>query len=131
MTIHTLSFVELSRKLAQGEISSLEIVTALEKRAAEVEPKINALAHKFFDRAKGEAKIADEARARREPLGPLHGLPITVKESIATQGQDTTLGIKARKGRPAEEDAVTVKVVRRAGAIIIGKTNISQTLLFH
>jgi fatty acid amide hydrolase len=131
MSLHTLSLLELHRKLAQAEISSAEIVDALQKRAEAIEPKINAFAHRFFAEAKEEAKLADEARARKEPLGPLHGLPITVKESISTKGQDTTLGIQSRRGKPADDDAVTVKVVKRAGAIIIGKTNISQTLLFH
>jgi fatty acid amide hydrolase len=131
MSLHTLSLLELSKKLAQNEIASVEIIEALARRFEAVEPKINAFAHKLFDRAREEAKRADDARARKEPIGPLHGLPITVKESIETAGQETTLGVKARRGQPARDDAVTIKVLRRGGAIVIGKTNVSQTLLFH
>src|SRR6266480_3842943 len=129
--LHTLTLTELQKKLAQNEISSVEIVDALEKRSAKIEPAIHAFTHQFFGEARTEAKRADEARARKDPLGPLHGLPLTIKESIATTGQDVTLGIQARRGRPAEDDAVVVKIMKRAGAIVIGKTNISQTLLFH
>lgn len=131
MDIHQLSATEILKKLANREISSVEIVEALKLRADAVEPKIRAFTHRFHEEALVEAKRADAARARNEALGPLHGLPITVKESIATKGTDVTLGISARKGRRAADDAVTVKILRRAGAIVIGKTNVSQTLLFH
>jgi fatty acid amide hydrolase len=131
MSLHRLSAVELLRRLNSKEISSKEIVEALHGRANEVEPRVHAFAHRFVERSIEEAERADEARTRNEPRGPLHGLPISVKESIATRGTDVTLGILSRRGKKAEEDAVTVKILKKAGAIVLGKTNVSQTLLFH
>lgn len=129
--IHRLTVLELIAKLKSKELSSTEIVTALHARADEVEPKIHSFAERFRDQSLQMAALVDEGRARGEPLGPLAGLPITIKENIATRGSDVTLGVKARRGRPAEDDAVVVKLLKRAGAIILGKTNIPQTLLFH
>src|SRR5262245_60286772 len=129
--IHRLTLLQLAEKLKTKELSAKEIVGALIERQDAVEPKVHAFAERFSEKAIDEAKLVDEARARGEPLGTLAGIPITIKENIATRGSDVTLGIKARRGRPADDDAVTVKLLRRAGAIILGKTNIPQTLLFH
>jgi fatty acid amide hydrolase len=129
--IHRLTVLELVAKLRSKELSATEIVEALIARQDELEPKIHAFAERFRDQAIDMARLVDDGRARGEPLGPLAGLPITIKENIATRGSDVTLGIKARRQRPAEDDAVVVKLLKRAGAIILGKTNIPQTLLFH
>lgn len=129
--IFRLSLVQLLEKLKTKELSAREIVEALIQRADDCEPKVHAFAERFAERSLEDAKLIDEARARKEPLGPLAGLPVTIKENIATRGSDVTLGISARKNRPAEDDAVSVKLLKRAGAIVLGKTNIPQTLLFH
>ncbi|MCA9549282.1 MAG: amidase [Myxococcales bacterium] len=129
--IHQLSLTALKRALDAGELSSREIIEALYARADAVDPAINALVHRFRDTALASADSADEARLRNIDYGPLHGLPITVKESLDTRGTATTLGVRARQRQVAEDDAVVVKVLRQSGAIVIGKTNISQTLLFN
>jgi fatty acid amide hydrolase len=129
MDIHTLTARELLSHLERGELSSKEIVDALFDRMEEVDQKINAFVHRFRDQALADAKRLDELRARGEIVGPLHGLPVSVKENVDTKGVPSTLGMKARLGRAATEDAVTVRVVREAGAIVIGKTNVPQTLL--
>jgi fatty acid amide hydrolase len=129
MDVYSLTARELLAHLDRGELSSLEIVDALFERSAEVDPKINAFVHRFHDQARARAREADEARSRGESLGPLHGLPVSVKENVDTKGVPSTLGMKARLGAAAEGDAVAVRLAREAGAIIIGKTNVPQTLL--
>jgi len=129
MEVHTLTARELLAHLDRGELTSLEIVDALYERSAAVDPKVNAFVHRFHDQARARAREADSARDRGESLGPLHGLPVSVKENIDTKGVPSTLGMKARLGSAAKEDAVTVRLAREAGAIILGKTNVPQTLL--
>lgn len=126
-----LTAVELLRMQKANEISSEEIVRAHLDRIEATNPKINALVHVFADKAIAASRIADDMRAKDKWLGPLHGLPITIKESIATRGTDVTLGVKSQRGAPAEDDAVVVKLLARAGAIVLGKGNVSQLLLFQ
>lgn len=121
--LHAHSAVELEQLLARGEVRSVEIVEALHARADEVEPKVGAFAHQLRKQALAEAKAADEARARGESKGPLHGLPITIKENVDVEG------MRARSQHVAGEDAVVVRLLREAGAIVLGKTNVPQTLL--
>jgi fatty acid amide hydrolase len=129
MDLHTLTARELASSLSRGDLSSEEIVTALFERSDAVDPKLNAFVHRFKERALEEARTKDAERARGEAEGPLHGLPVSVKENVDTKGVPSTLGLKARLGRAATSDAVTVRVAREAGAIVIGKTNVPQTLL--
>ena len=127
--LHTHGAVELLALLERGEASSVELVEALHRRADAIEPRVGAFAHQFRKEALREAEEADAKRAAGEPLGPLHGLPITIKENIDTAGVPSTLGLRARKDLPAQDDAVTVRLLKRAGAIVLGKTNVPQTLL--
>jgi len=126
--LHAHSAVELEQLLSRGEVRSVEIVEALHARADEVEPKVGAFAHQLRKQALAEAKAADEARARGESKGALHGLPITIKENVDVEGIPSTIGMRARADRLAGEDAVVVRLLREAGAIVLGKTNVPQTL---
>ena len=123
------SAVEWLKFLDAKEVSAQELLALLHERADQTEGKVNAFALEFRDSAKRRAKQADEARARGEIWGPLHGLPISIKESIDVKGTPSTIGLKARKEVRAPQDAVVVKLLREAGAIILGKTNVPQTLL--
>ncbi len=127
--LHAHSATQLKALLDAGTVSSQEIVEDLHRRADEVEPRVNAYAHEFRSAALAAAQRCDEARARGEAKGALHGLPISVKESVDTAGVPTTLGMKAREGTPAPQDAVVVKLALEQGAVILGKTNVPQTLL--
>ncbi|MBW2464553.1 MAG: amidase, partial [Deltaproteobacteria bacterium] len=129
MDVHTLTAGELKAHFDRGELSSVEIVEALYARGDDVDSRVNAFVHRFRDRALEEARAADAAKDRGEDLGPLHGLPISVKESVDTRGVPSSLGMKARLGAAATADAVAVRVAREAGAIVLGKTNVPQTLL--
>ncbi|MCA9615130.1 MAG: amidase [Myxococcales bacterium] len=127
--LHAHSAVELQQLLARGEVRSVEIVEALHARSDEVEPKVGAFAHQLRKQALADAKAADEARARGESKGPLAGLPITIKENVDIEGMPSTIGMRARSGKVAGEDAVVVRLLREAGAVVLGKTNVPQTLL--
>lgn len=129
--IHTLSWSQMLAELSAGHLSSREIVEALLARSDAVNGSVNALIHRFDARALAAADSADDARSKGIDYGPLHGLPVTIKESLATRGTAVTLGVKARQHEIAEEDAVVVQALCRAGAIVVGKTNVSQTLLFN
>ncbi len=127
--LYTLPAVTLKRMLHEGEISSVELVQALHDRADEVEPRVGAFAHQLRREALDAAEAADAQRAAGGELGALHGLPITIKENIDTEGLASTLGMRAREGRPAPVDAVTVRAAKAQGAVVLGKTNVPQTLL--
>jgi fatty acid amide hydrolase len=127
--IYQLTASEMRERLERGELCSVEIVEALHERADQVEDHVNGFAQQFREQALCEARHADEERSRGEARGPLHGLPLTVKENIDTRGTATTLGLRARLGRRAERDAVIVRLAREAGAVVIGKSNVPQALL--
>ncbi|NUN13115.1 MAG: amidase [Myxococcales bacterium] len=117
--------------LESHETTSVTILETLFARIDVTQPQINALTHQFRTEALAFAKMADDARRSGQALGPLHGIPITVKESIATEHVGVTLGLPSRKGHPVKKDAVVVHLAKSAGAILLGKTNVPQLLLAH
>jgi fatty acid amide hydrolase len=122
---------ELAAAIARGEVSASEAVEARIARIEQVNGALNAVVVKRYAEARAEAKAADEKRARGEPLGPLHGVPITIKECLDLTGTPSTFGLPSRASVLATQDDPWVARVRAAGAIILGKTNVSQLLLFH
>lgn len=120
---------ELSASLARGEVRSVELVEALQARADQVEPLIHGFAWQLREEALRAAAHADAERAAGRARGPLHGLPLTVKENIDLQGLPTTLGLEAHRHRIALEDAVLVRLARDAGMVILGKSNVPQGLV--
>jgi amidase len=119
-----LSARTLARRIATRELSSREVVTGFLDRIAAVNPTYNAVVS-LRPRAEilAEADAADQAVAAGEPVGPLHGLPIAIKDLAATRGLRTTLGTPLFADFVPDADAIAVARVRAAGAIIIGKTN--------
>lgn len=118
---------ELASRLASGSVTSVEIVEALLERRRAVEPMLNAFVAECD--ALEQARRSDAARARGGDVGPLHGLPITIKDNVDLEGMDSTLGVRARVDRPARRDAILVNALRRAGVVFLGKTNVPQALL--
>jgi amidase len=114
---------ELAQALAHRQISSRELVDGAIARIEAVDPKINAVVVRDFDRARAAADAADAALARGEQL-PLLGLPMTVKEQFNIAGLPTTWGDPKFKGWQPEADALVVQRLRSAGAVILGKTNV-------
>jgi amidase len=115
---------ELARAIADGVTTSQEVIEAHLARIEAVNPQVNAVVRVLADEALAAAGLADAAVARGEPLGPLHGVPITVKENIDVAGTATTNGLVALAEAVATIDAPVVERMRAAGAIPIGRTNL-------
>jgi fatty acid amide hydrolase len=126
----TLSARALAERIAGGEVTAAEAVEAHIARIEAVNGRINAVVVTRFDEARAEARAADDRRARGEPLGPLHGVPITIKESLDLAGTPSTFGIPSRAATRAASDDPSVARFRAAGAIVLGKTNVPQLLLY-
>jgi fatty acid amide hydrolase len=125
-----LSATELARRIAEGEVSAIDAVEAHIERIERVNGKLNAVVVKRYDAARAEARAVDERRARGEALPPLAGVPVTVKECLDLAGTPSTFGLKARANVIATEDDPYVARLRAAGAIVLGKTNVSQLLMY-
>mmetsp|Transcript_5917 Transcript_5917/g.9187 ORF Transcript_5917/g.9187 Transcript_5917/m.9187 type:complete len:599 (+) Transcript_5917:126-1922(+) len=123
-----LSASELLRKLEKGEVTSLEVTMAFCRTAARVQKDLSCLAEINFEEAIALARERDKERKEGKIRGPLHGLPISIKDQIDMAGFDSTCGLSARCYRPAIEDAVIVQILRAAGAIPFVRTNIPQAL---
>src|SRR5258708_9416015 len=118
--------VELRRMIGAKEISPVELLNSCLQRIAEVNPALNAITAMCVDRAISEAKEAERAVMAGDPLGPLHGLPIGIKDLNETAGLRTTWGSPLFAEHVPEKDERMVAAVRRAGAIIVGKTNVPE-----
>lgn len=114
---------ELAAAIRDGAASSCDAVEAQLARIHALNPALNAIAVPLADEARAAAAAADEAHARGEPLGPLHGVPFTVKENVDVAGTATTHGVPAHAEAVAEHDAPAVAQLRAAGAIVLGRTN--------
>ncbi len=109
--------------LRRRAISSRELTARVFERIRKLDPALNCFVTLAEEQAMARARQADAARARKKPLGPLHGLPVVVKDSWATAGLRTTSGSKSLEQHVPQEDAVVVARLKAAGAVIVGKTN--------
>src|ERR1035437_471898 len=121
-----LSARELLRRIRAKEISAAEVMAAHLARIERVNPQLNAIVTLHADEATADARRADEALARGEELGPLHGLPVAHKDLFVTRGMRTTFGSPIFKDFVPAVDSIIVERQRRAGAISIGKTNVPE-----
>jgi aspartyl-tRNA(Asn)/glutamyl-tRNA(Gln) amidotransferase subunit A len=116
----------LSAAMAAGELSAAEVTEAHLDRIAAVDDKVRAFLHVAADDALARAREVDAKRTAGEPLGPLAGVPVAVKDLFATVGMPTTCGSKILEGwHPPYESTITRRL-RDAGAILIGKTNMDE-----
>jgi aspartyl-tRNA(Asn)/glutamyl-tRNA(Gln) amidotransferase subunit A len=112
--------------MAAGEVSAAEVTTAHLDRIAAVDDRVKAFLHVAGDLALAQARAVDAKRKAGEPLGPLAGVPVAVKDLFATVGMPTTCGSKILQGwRPPYESTITGRL-RDAGAVLIGKTNMDE-----
>jgi aspartyl-tRNA(Asn)/glutamyl-tRNA(Gln) amidotransferase subunit A len=121
-----LSAAELGRRLDAKDVSAVEVATAHLDRIAAVEDKIHAFLHVDRDGALEAARATDERRARGAAFGPLDGVPIAVKDVIATRGVPTTAGSKILEGWRPPYDATIMTRLREAGLVMVGKTNMDE-----
>ncbi len=130
--LYNSSVVALAEAIRTGELTSEEVVDTYLARIAEVNPSLNAVVQLRADEARAEARAADAARDRGELMGPLHGVPMTIKDSLDTAGVITTGGTKGRQSFVPDRDATVVRRLKEAGAILMGKTNTPEfTLSFE
>jgi amidase len=118
----------LAARIRAGELSSADVTDAFLMRIAAHNSKINAIVQLFDGDARSRAKHADDALARGESWGPLHGVPVTIKEMFLMANTPSTLNSRRMKDFVAPEDGVTVKRLKSAGAVILGKTNVPANL---
>ncbi|CAI7606388.1 unnamed protein product [Penicillium pancosmium] len=115
--------------MTEGRLKSEEVTRAFCKRAAIAHQLTRCLTEPLFDRALRRAQELDYTlRQTGKPVGPLHGLPVSVKDTFNVKGVDSSIGLSALAFKPATENAALVDLLQSLGAIVIAKTNIPQTL---
>jgi Asp-tRNA(Asn)/Glu-tRNA(Gln) amidotransferase A subunit family amidase len=127
----TLTATEAAAELARGAISAEDYSRACLDRIAAAEGEIKAFAHLDRDHALAQARAIDERRAQGQPIGPLHGVPVAIKDIIDTTDYPTELGSPLGAGRRPWHDAMVVSKLRAAGAVIIGKTVTTEFAYYH
>jgi len=121
---------ELARRLRRRQLTAVEVLEAHLEQIEEHNPTLNAVVSLDADRARQLARAADAALKRGEILGPLHGVPMTLKDAHDVAGLRTTLGT-VELDRVADEDGTVAARLRAAGAIVIGHTNVPSWLADH
>ena len=124
LPLHFQSATQLARQIAAGTLGARELLEHFLARVDRLNPVINAVIQQDRNRARAQADAADAARARGEPLGPLHGVPMTVKESYDLAGLPTTWGVPEMRDNIATQDALAVQRLAAAGANVFGKSNV-------
>jgi aspartyl-tRNA(Asn)/glutamyl-tRNA(Gln) amidotransferase subunit A len=124
--LHWASIGDLARLVAGKSVSPVEVVEAHLKRIDALDPKLRAFLHVMRDGALAAAKAAEAAVAAGSPLGPLHGVPIGLKDLYSTKDAPTTGGSKILAGVTPAENATVVARLRAAGAIVLGKLNLHE-----
>jgi amidase len=115
---------QLAADIRKRKIGCLELLELYLARVEKYDGALNAIVVRDFDRARTRARAADRALARGAPWGPLHGVPMTIKESYDVQGLPTTWGVPAFKDHVATTNALVVDRLLAAGAVLFGKTNV-------
>jgi len=126
-----LTAIEAAERIAGGELSSAEYVGACLERIESIDDKVHAFVHLDREQALAQARALDERRRNGRPLGPLHGVPVAIKDIFDTADYKTECGSPLLKGRQPRRDAAPVERLRAAGAVIIGKTVTTEFAYFH
>jgi aspartyl-tRNA(Asn)/glutamyl-tRNA(Gln) amidotransferase subunit A len=122
----TMTAAELSAAMAAGEVSAADVTEAHLDRIAAVDDQVKAFLHVAADDARARAREVDARRKAGEPLGPLAGVPVAVKDLFTTVGMPTTCGSKILEGWHPQYESTITQRLRNAGAILIGKTNMDE-----
>ncbi|HET6208775.1 MAG TPA: amidase family protein, partial [Jatrophihabitans sp.] len=116
----------IAAAVAAGEVSAGEVAQAHLDRIAEVDPQLGAFLHVDTDGALAAAAKVDRRRAAGEPLGPLAGVPLAMKDVVVTKGLPTTSGSKILQGWIPPYDATITSRIKQAGIVMLGKTNMDE-----
>jgi amidase len=123
------SATEIARAIRSKQVSSAEVVEAHLARIDEVNPRLNAFVQLTADAARQRAREADAALARGDVWGPLHGVPVSIKDAFETEGVVSAGGTRGRAQYVPLEDAAGVARLKAAGAVVLGKTNVPEVSL--
>ena len=121
-----LTISELAPRIAAGEVSPVEVTEAALARADRLQPKLNSFITLLHERALARARDLESELADGKYRGPLHGIPIGIKDNLATQGIRTTVGSLVLSDNVPDEDARVVTLCEEAGAIVLGKENLEE-----
>ncbi|KAH0290043.1 amidase [Aureobasidium namibiae CBS 147.97] len=125
------NITELTQQLRSGHISAQDVVRAYISQACAAQQQTNCLTELCFDDALTQAKRLDDyLKDHGELFGPLHGVPVSLKDQFNVKGLDSTLGYVGRAGKPASSNALIVDVLQDLGAIVLTKTNLPQSILW-
>jgi Asp-tRNA(Asn)/Glu-tRNA(Gln) amidotransferase A subunit family amidase len=125
-----LSAADAAQQIREGKLTSEELVRACLERIRELEPKVQAWTFLDEEHALSQARAADERKRSGEPIGPLHGVPVGVKDIFDTADMPTENGTVVHAGRMPRHDAASVSMLRAAGALILGKTVTTECAYF-
>jgi Asp-tRNA(Asn)/Glu-tRNA(Gln) amidotransferase A subunit family amidase len=128
--VHLISATEAARLIRDGVISSEQLVGACLARIRDVDPQVQAWAFLDPDYALKQARAADALRLEGKPIGPLHGMPVGIKDIFDTADMPTEYGSVIHSGRTPSRDATVVSMLRAAGAVIMGKTVTTEFAYF-
>lgn len=128
-TITSSGAAQLAGQVRSRDLSASEVLEAHIETIEALNPSLNAIVLPLFESARAEAADIDERLARGEAVGPLAGVPVTIKELFDVAGTPSSLGLEGRD-QPAEQDDPLVTRLRDAGALAIGKTNLAQLVIF-
>jgi amidase len=120
------SLGEVCARLKSGELSSVQVTETILERIDRLNPELHAYVHVLAESALASAERLDQARRDGAPLGPLHGVPIAIKDLLYTQGIATACGTTVMRDFIPDEDATVVRRLRDAGAVLIGKTQLTE-----
>jgi Asp-tRNA(Asn)/Glu-tRNA(Gln) amidotransferase A subunit family amidase len=124
------SAADAAREIREGRLTSEELVQASLERIRALEPKVQAWTFLDEEHALAQARAADERKRSGEPIGPLHGVPVGVKDIFDTADMPTENGTVLHQGRTPRADAAAVRSLRAAGAVILGKTVTTECAYF-
>src|SRR6266852_2272825 len=127
--LNFLSAVSMAEQIRRKRLSPVELVESHLTRIEELNPRLNAFVQVDAEAARRQARVAEEAAGNGEKLGPLHGVPLSIKSSVKVAGLNCESGTKLREGMVAAQDAPLVSRLRQAGAIILGVTNTPELLM--
>ncbi len=123
------SAVKIADRIKKKEVSSLEVVSAYLDRIDSINSSLNSVVQICSERAINEAKLADKAIEEGNTIGPLHGVPFTLKDSLDAEGIISSAGTQGRSSFIPEKDATVTSRLRKAGGILLGKTNTPEFTL--
>src|SRR3979490_2984906 len=123
MGLHFSSAIEIARLVRERRVSAIDVLEYFLARVAKYNPRLNAIIWLDAERARERAKEADAALARGQVWGPLHGVPMTIKESYNVAGSPTTWGDPKLRNNVTETSALAVERLEKAGVVLFGKTN--------